>query len=215
MTWRPPQLGYSAIVFALIGGALLLRYYDPFFTRALRLIAFDNYQLIEPGTYDPNLPVRIVDIDEPSLTRVGQWPWPRTTLRDLLSKLTSNGAAVVAFDVVFAEPDRTSAEAIIKQLPEEVVEVITAAMAGRPSNDELFAAAVRETPSVLSVALGEGRSTELSPKPATPSPAMIQARLSRSSLARAETSQSSRTRHAASAPSTGSPIAIRLSAGSR
>ena len=100
MTWRPPQLGYSAIVFALIGGALLLRYYDPFFTRALRLIAFDYYQLIEPGTYDPNLPVRIVDIDEPSLTRVGQWPWPRTTLRDLLSKLASNGAAVVAFRLV-------------------------------------------------------------------------------------------------------------------
>src|SRR6476646_3442520 len=164
MTWRPPQLGYSAIVFVLIGGALLLRYYDPFFTRALRLIAFDYYQLIEPGTYDPNLPVRIVDIDEPSLTRIGQWPWPRTTLRDLLLKLASNGAAVVAFDVVFAEPDRTSAEAIIKQLPEEVIDVVTAAMAGRPSNDELFAAAIKETPTVLSVALGEGESTEFKPK---------------------------------------------------
>ena len=96
-------------MFVLIGGAILLRYMDPFFVRALRLVAFDYYQRIDPETYDPNLPIRIVDIDEKSLAKIGQWPWPRTTVRDLLLGLTSKGAAVVAFDVLFAEPDRTSA----------------------------------------------------------------------------------------------------------
>ena len=90
---------------------------DPFFVRALRLIAFDNFQRLDPEPYDPNLPIRIVDIDEKSLSMIGQWPWPRTTVRDLLLALTSKGAAVVAFDVLFAEPDRTSLEAIVKQLP--------------------------------------------------------------------------------------------------
>ena len=110
---------YISLVLALIGGAILLRYMDPFFVRALRLVAFDNFQRLAPEPYDPNLPIRIVDIDEKSLSMIGQWPWPRTTVRDLLLALTSKGAAVVAFDVLFAEPDRTSMEAIVKQLPPE------------------------------------------------------------------------------------------------
>ena len=70
-------------------------------------------------------------------------------------ELTSKGAAVVAFDVLFAEPDRTSLEAIVKQLPASEAAAITSVMAGRPTNDDLFAAALKETPSVLSVVLGE------------------------------------------------------------
>jgi adenylate cyclase len=155
---------YISLVVALIGGAILLRYMDPFFVRALRLVAFDNFQRLAPEPYDPNLPIRIVDIDEKSLSMIGQWPWPRTTVRDLLVALTSKGAAVVAFDVLFAEPDRTSMEVIVKQLPPEEAKAVTDAMAGRPSNDELFAAALKDTPSVLSVALGEGPGTTLPAK---------------------------------------------------
>ena len=155
---------YISLVLALIGGAILLRYMDPFFVRALRLVAFDNFQRLAPEPYDPNLPIRIVDIDEKSLSMIGQWPWPRTTVRDLVLALTSKGAAVVAFDVLFAEPDRTSMEAIVKQLPPEEAKAVTSAIAGRPSNDELFAAALKDTPSVLSVALGEGPGTTLPAK---------------------------------------------------
>ena len=155
MTRRYTHLFYICLVTALIGGAILLRYADPFFVRALRLVAFDYYQRLDPAAYDPNLPVRIVDIDEKSLSIYGQWPWPRTIVRDLLLGLTSKGAAVVAFDVLFAEPDRTSVEAIVKQLPPREAIAITAALAGQPSNDELFATALKDSPSVLSVALGE------------------------------------------------------------
>ncbi len=100
MTRRPTRLTYVALVFALIGAAVLLRYMDPFFVRALRLIAFDHFQQLDPETYDPKLPIRIVDIDEKSLSMIGQWPWPRTKVRDLLLELASKGAAVVAFDVL-------------------------------------------------------------------------------------------------------------------
>src|SRR5215472_1074683 len=155
---------YISLVVGLIGGAILLRYMDPFFVRALRLVAFDNFQRLAPEPYDPNLPVRIVDIDEKSLSLIGQWPWPRTTVRDLLMELTSKGAAAVAFDVLFAEPDRTSLEAVVKQLPASEAAAITSAMAGRPSNDDLFAAALKETPSVLSVVLGDGGHTTVQSK---------------------------------------------------
>src|SRR5262245_38155796 len=164
MTRRYTQLIYLALVSALIGGAILLRYADPFFVRGLRLVAFDYYQRLDPAAYDPNLPVRIVDIDERSLAMFGELPWPRTVVRDLLSALTSKGAAVVAFDVLFAEPDRTSIEAIVKQLPPREASALAAVTAGQPSNDELFATALKDSPSVLSVALGEGGSTTFQAK---------------------------------------------------
>jgi adenylate cyclase len=164
MNRRSQRLFYLAMVVGLIAGALLLRYEDPFFVRSLRLIAFDHYQRLDPQPYDPNLPVRIVDIDEKSLAMFGQWPWPRTIVRDLVQGLASKGASVVAFDVLFAEPDRTSIEAIIKQLPASQATAITQALAGQPSNDQLLADALKDSPSVLSIALGEGASTELQAK---------------------------------------------------
>src|SRR6516162_5837104 len=164
MKQRATRLIYIAFVFALIGGAILLRYADPFFVRALRLIAFDTFQRLDPERYDPTLPIQVVDIDEKSLAMIGQWPWPRTTVRDLLLGLTSKGAAVVAFDILFAEPDRTSLEEIVKHLPASEAAAITSAMAGRPSNDDLFAAALKDSPSVLSVVLGDSGDTTVQSK---------------------------------------------------
>src|SRR6516225_4390029 len=158
------RLTYLALVIALIGGAIALRYQDPFFVRALRLIAFDHFQRLDPPKYDPELPIRIVDVDEASLAKIGQWPWPRTTVRDLLAELAAKGAAVVAFDVLFAEPDRTSLEAIVKQLPASEEAAVTAAMAGRPSNDQQFADEIQKTPTVLSIVLGQGTATTLPAK---------------------------------------------------
>lgn len=165
MTARyPARLIYIALMSALIGGSILLRYADPFFVSALRLVAFDLYQRLDPGTYDPNLPIRIIDIDEKSLATIGQWPWPRTTVRELLLALASKGAAVIAFDVLFAEPDRTSVEEILKQLPASEAASIKAASAGHASHDQLFAGALKDTPSVLSIALGDGPSSSVPAK---------------------------------------------------
>ena len=79
------------------------------------MIAFDSYQRLEPETFDPNSAVRIVDIDEELLVRIGQWPWARTTMADLVTRLTEQGAAVVAFDISFPEPDQTSLEVAVKR----------------------------------------------------------------------------------------------------
>jgi adenylate cyclase len=68
-------------------------------------------------SYDPRLPVRIVAIDDESLERLGQWPWPRTLVAGLVDRLAAAGAAVVAFDVVFAEPDRSSPERVLPSWP--------------------------------------------------------------------------------------------------
>jgi adenylate cyclase len=122
------------------------------------LIAFDSYQRLDAVRYDPRLPVKVVDIDEESLGRIGQWPWPRTVIADLLARLRDQGAAVVAFDVLFSEPDRTSPEAVLPLLPEEVREALAALVAGRPTHDAQLAATMASVPTVLGVA-GSDRAT--------------------------------------------------------
>ena len=52
--------------------------------------------------------VVIVDIDEKSLLRYGQWPWPRYRLAQLLRAISASGAASIGLDLILAEPDGTS-----------------------------------------------------------------------------------------------------------
>ncbi len=58
------------------------------------------------GTRPPDDRVVIVDVDERSLSTVGQWPWRRDLVARLIERLRDSGASVIAVDVMFAEPDR-------------------------------------------------------------------------------------------------------------
>ena len=146
---------YVLIVAIILGGAVLIRRADPFFVQALRLIAFDSYQKLGPAQYDPNTPVKIVDINDESLGKIGQWPWPRTVIADLLTKLYQQGAAVVALDIVFAEPDRTSPEELVKEMTPEEAAAAAPALAGLPSHDEALAKVLGQTPTVLGFPLSD------------------------------------------------------------
>src|SRR3954447_5876617 len=96
-----------AIPGLLLVGAAVLRIADPAPIQAVRNLVFDTYQRLEPRPYDSSLPVRIAAIDEKSLDKFGQWPWSRDVSAKVVDRLNELGAAVVAFDVLFAEPDRT------------------------------------------------------------------------------------------------------------
>jgi adenylate cyclase len=143
---------FLLIVLCFLALAVLLRAADPFSVQALRLIAFDSYQRLAPQAYDPDIPVRIVDIDPESIARFGQWPWPRTIMRDLVARLMERRAAAIAFDVFFGERDRTSLEEVAKRLPPEQASRISS-IAGSATNDEFFAEALKAAPSVLPIIL--------------------------------------------------------------
>jgi adenylate cyclase len=148
---------YILLVSSVIAAAVAVRVLDPFFVQALRLIAFDSYQRLSPQAFDGSAPVRIVDIDERSLAEIGQWPWPRTVLADLVQKLTEKGAAAVAFDIMFAEADRTSLEEVVKRMPPEQAALIAPLVGKSPSNDEAFATTLKATPSVLGATLASAK----------------------------------------------------------
>ncbi len=66
--------------------------------RPLRLAGFDIYQTLWPRT-SVSAPAVIVEIDDESLARHGQWPWPRTLLAQLVSRIA---AADPSYRVRFA-----------------------------------------------------------------------------------------------------------------
>ncbi len=78
---------------------------------------FDNYNQLYPREKTDK--VIIVDYDDESLKRVGQWPWPRTKIAQLVDNLTAMGAQVIAFDGVLAEEDASSPKHILNNIPEE------------------------------------------------------------------------------------------------
>jgi adenylate cyclase len=156
-----PRLLYALIVGAVILAALALRVWDPSPVARLRALVFDAYQRMDPLSYDPELPVRIVDIDEESLKRIGQWPWPRTVLAELVDKLADGGASAIGFDMVFPEPDRMSpANALAFWPKSDALESLKSEIAKLPTNDQVFAEAIGKAPVVLGfIATPEGKST--------------------------------------------------------
>lgn len=113
----------------------------------LRLRSFDAYQVIEPRRKTAK-PVVIVDIDEKSIQKYGQFPWPRTLLAELVTKLRQMGAVVTAFDVVFPEPDRLNPDLAANSFAGLDDETRTRLRA-LPSNDQVFADAIRKSRVVL------------------------------------------------------------------
>jgi len=147
---------YFLAVAAFLGGAVLLRVADPFPVQAIRLLAFDLYQRMAPAEPLAEPPVVVVDIDEPSLKALGQWPWPRTVMAELTRKLGEAGAAAIVFDVLFSEPDQSSPEEVVKRLLPEQAALVTASIGSAPTHDRAFADALAGTPSVLGLSLSGG-----------------------------------------------------------
>src|SRR5215470_17803883 len=77
---------------------VFLRISDPPPVEELRLRVFDLFQILTPRL-PTERPAVIVDIDDASLNRFGQWAWPRTRVADLISELGRLGAVAIAFDV--------------------------------------------------------------------------------------------------------------------
>src|SRR5271169_1734933 len=90
---------------------------EPVLLSEFRLQVFDEFLRLRPRAYEP-APVRIVDIDDESLERFGQWPWPRTLLAKLVNRLDELGAAAVAFDILFLDPDRSTPSRVIDGMEE-------------------------------------------------------------------------------------------------
>jgi len=145
---RAQQVGLARAICVLLLFALVpLRLADPRPLQELRTRTFDFFQVLRPRPQEIR-PVVIVDIDEASLKAIGQWPWPRTTIADLVTQITQLGAVAIGFDIIFPEPDRMS-PAIAERSFRGIDAETWAKLDSLPSNDEALAEAIRHSRVVI------------------------------------------------------------------
>ncbi len=162
------RLAQIVLLLTLLAGLVALRMHDPAFIHRWRQLTFDAYNRMMPRQMEslpaasPIKGVAIVDIDEASLRRYGQWPWPRTLVAKIPEVLKSMGAKSIAFDMVFPEHDRTSPARIAKNLPQTPTLLpVEKKLETLPDNDALFAKTIAKTGNVVIgfVSAASGQST--------------------------------------------------------
>jgi adenylate cyclase len=109
---------FTTLVSALIGLLLsALSLSEPQPVIEIRNIIFDSFQRAAPRPFDPAMPARVVDIDDDSIQKYGQWPWPRTVLARLIEAIGRKEPLVIALDILLSEPDRASPDHLLAMLP--------------------------------------------------------------------------------------------------
>ena len=148
--------------FGLIGFAILVSFLPIFnplqiFT-SLQNYSFDSFQRILPREVYSEDPVVIIDIDDRSLAKIGQWPWSRDQLANLTNQ--AYASAALGFDIMFAESDRTNPQNLITSY--SLNETLAKELSALPSNDELFAEAINNHGTVV---LGQALNNKDNKKP--------------------------------------------------
>ncbi len=137
------------LIFLLILILLIsLKIINPAFIKSISFISFDLYQKALPLKKEQSNVV-IIDIDEQSLGKFGQFPWSRSVFAKILDKVNISNPKAVGFDIFFTEKDKQSPDEIIKSynlIPTDVAE-----LQKLKGHDELFAEKLKETNSVIAV----------------------------------------------------------------
>ncbi len=112
----------------------------------LRYLAFDTFNRAYPRQPLEENKVVIINIDDDSLKAIGQWPWPRTVIAEMISSLKAMGAKSIVFDGVLAEPDRSSPKRVADNIPEgEEYNDIRTQLARLEDHDAILANAISQS----------------------------------------------------------------------
>ena len=141
---RPPR--WRLVFLCGVGAVLVTAAFAVFRPAALGRLDNAAYDILLRSAGPRPLAGRvvIVDVDERSLSTIGQWPWRRDLIGDMIARLRDMGAATVALDMVFAEPDRYGDPGGFSQGPDA---------SGRPTSDQALAETLRAGRVVLGHAM--------------------------------------------------------------
>ena len=125
-----------------------LKIINPSFVKSVSFLSFDLYQKIFPLKKNHSNVV-IIDINEESLGKFGQFPWNRTIFAKIIKNVELNKPKSIAFDVFFAERDKQSPEEIISAyniIPSDVKD-----LQNLKDPDEIFKNQLSKSNTVLAV----------------------------------------------------------------
>ena len=124
-----------------------LKILNPAFIKSVSYLSFDLYQKIFVEEKDSD--VVIIDIDEQSLGKFGQFPWNRRVFAKILDQLNIHNPKAIGFDIFFTEKDKQSPEAIIKSyglIPSDVADI-----QNLKSPDDIFSEKLKDSKSIIAV----------------------------------------------------------------
>ena len=101
---------------------ITLKFINPSIVQKISFINYDFYQKVfNRGEVTD---VTIIDIDEKSIAKIGQFPWRRDIYSKILYNLNQYNPSVVAFDIVFSEEDKQNPKDLLIQLQKETDKLI-------------------------------------------------------------------------------------------
>jgi len=128
---------------------IVLKTINPTFIKSISFLSFDMYQKVFP-LKKKDSDVIIIDIDEKSLSKFGQFPWNRSIFAKIIENVDSTNPKAIGFDVFFSEKDKQSPEEIIKSyniLANDVINYLV----NIKGHDERFRQQLENSKSVLAV----------------------------------------------------------------
>ena len=139
---------FLGLLFTVISAFFVV--YPPDLIRLLNYRTYDALLTSRPVSVGSNVPV-LIAIDDESLEKFGQWPWPRYRIAQMVERLRDLGAEAIALDMLMPEADRTSPGVIFDERERDLGESFPSNWLqfkdGR--NDLVFADVLRMTPSIL------------------------------------------------------------------
>ncbi len=126
---------------------ILIKIINPSFVKSVSYLSFDLYQKVFAEKKDSD--VVIIDIDENSLGKFGQFPWNRKVFADILDKINESNPKAIGFDIFFTEKDKQSPDEIIKSyglIPSDIAE-----LQKLKSPDEIFSEKLKQSKSIIAV----------------------------------------------------------------
>lgn len=120
----------------------------------LNYLVFDAYQKLHPRETVESA-VAVVDIDDESIRRLGQWPWSRTVVASIIDRIAQEGAAAIGLDMIFSEPDRTSPALAVAQLKSQGFEITYPGTTADLDHDRALADTFARTPTVAGLVLSD------------------------------------------------------------
>ena len=135
-----------SILFILL---ITLKVINPQIIQKLSFINYDFYQKVFNRGEVQN--VTIVDIDEKSIAKIGQFPWRRDIYSKILNNLNQFNPSAIAFDIVFSEEDKQNPQDLLLKLQKESDQVISANVL---NTNKIFIDSISESKVILPV-LGE------------------------------------------------------------
>ena len=142
------QKNLNYFVFLIVLTLLIfLKILNPAFIKSVSYLSFDLYQKIFAEEKESE--VVIIDIDEQSLGKFGQFPWNRKVFAKILDQLNIHNPKAIGFDIFFTEKDKQSPEAIIKSyglIPSDVADI-----QNLKSPDDIFSKKLKESKSIIAV----------------------------------------------------------------